>query len=146
MTTSFIHSFTHSCTKELFVKGLFYAKALFNIWDSVENWTEWVFLFMKWEIKNLSGLLRGVNEIIYVKERKRQETKFIELSTWSLVMLGASHAILRIPLESNCCYPFLTDASAEVQRGKARDQVMPWILTWCKVHAVPLACCLPFSR
>lgn len=86
-----------------------------------------------------------MNEIIHVKERKRQRKglNFIELLTLSSVMLHASLTILMITLENNS-YPLFTDTSTEAQRGKVRAQIMSWIQTW---HKVPtLLCCLQWSR
>lgn len=73
-------------------------EAFLNTWETAENQT--VFLSIKWETK-LLGLLRKANEIIYVKERKRQRKglKFIEIPALSLLMLGASHAVLIITLQ-----------------------------------------------
>lgn len=91
-------SFIHSSTNDYLLRVHYMPEAFLNTWETAENQT--VFLSIKWETK-LLGLLRKANEIIYVKERKRQRKglKFIELPALSLLMLGASHAVLIITLQ-----------------------------------------------
>ena len=80
--------------------GFIICQKLFFILGKQQRTRQTVFLSIKWETK-LLGLLRKANEIIHVKERKRQRKglKFIELPALSLVMLGASHAVLVITLQ-----------------------------------------------
>lgn len=93
----------------------------------------------------LLGWLKEANKIIYVKKRKSQRKglNFIELPTLSPVMLHASLIILIITLENNS-NPLSIDTSTEVQKGKVRAEITPWIQIWYELPTL-LFCCLQWS-
>ena len=66
-------------------------------------------------------MLRKANEIIHVKKRKRQK-KRIKIYSDAYSIPGNARGF-------TCAAHNLTDASAEVQRGKVRAQVSPRIQT-----------------